>query len=427
MTTRTISTTDPESSSTNTCDQQETQPINPIHQGIPVTIHKICHRETGELLLTIDTSMTSATDLAYNSVALQGADFSGLDLTGFTFRHSDLTGASFHGATLRNTNLSHTDCSEVDFTGADLSGAYLHSADIRGAVFGNASLNQADFSHTVMDSGTDFTGAGFCRTTFYDAQSVYDAVWPSYSYFNDWIDNAYGLSYCSGCATINSSDSGYTTADEGFRCEDCGASYCDDCDEYYADLDYHREDAHSDDDEEDYCNCGCQGGGTIRSYSYKPRWVNHGLSPVKFGFELEVVGSRHHAGLVRVADPTEEVLICKDDSSIPGGGFEIVSHPMDLDWFNGNFDHSLIPNLRQAGMRTSDGAGLHVHVSRKAFSGNFHTLSWLNLIYRNSEAMTKLARRNSDQWARFHKPAKGELPAKARPTVTSGVGTATSL
>lgn len=375
--------------------------------------------------------LTGAVIHTYNSLPLHApyTDFSDADLQGLDLSRSVLTGCNFVGADLSNANLSSARCNDADFSSADLTCANLSNTNMNRAYLNSetelsgANLTQADFAQSRIWS-VDFSTTNSLRQAyFYGASGIDEASWPSSSWSSSnpyWFNDVYGVEYCHSCATVCSSDDGADTQDDGWVCEDCGYSYCDDCDENYRDLDSHNDNYHDQDECDDYCSCGCQGSSrNIRNYSYKPNWNLHGLSKTRFGFELEICGPERHAEIVTLSNPSGDTLICKEDSSIPGGGFEIVSHPMDLDWFNRHFDHGLIPALRNAGMRTSDEAGLHIHVSRDAFSAptraarNLHIMSWLNLIYRNSDAMKKFARRDSDRWAGFHKPMKGELRQKA--------------
>lgn len=99
---------------------------------------------------------------------LEGADFSGADLTETDFSalepgtatiasvpKSYLSGANFSGALLRETNMSHAVLDFAKFVGADLSGANFRDADVRGADFSGANLEGSDFSGAMI-SGAVF-------------------------------------------------------------------------------------------------------------------------------------------------------------------------------------------------------------------------------------------------------------------------------
>lgn len=388
-------------------------PINPIQQEEPPMTTLVIHDLDDPKIVVAELALP----ISVSYMTFTNADFRDLDLTGVSFRSCTFDNCDFSNAGLRN----------VDFYGSTHAGSMFHGTVLTNANFNRCTLSESEFDGANLRSarfecadleGASFAGADLHSTYFHSASYVRDASWPGTSWSSSnryWYTNTYGLDMCSQCAEITSSDDGCQTEDEGFVCADCGYHECYECGEYYYYIDSHNEEYHGDDDD-DYCCDECSGsrGGNIRSYSYKPFWNNHGIARTKFGFELELSGPRAASAHVLESDPNEEVLICKDDSSIPNGGFEVVSHPMDLDWFNANFDHNLLPKLKEVGMRTYDTTGLHVHVSRKSFTSNFHRLTWLNLIYSNADPLTKLARRESRQWAMFNKPNKGELPAKAK-------------
>ena len=79
------------------------------------------------------------------AVVLDGADLSGLILTGI-----DLSGASLRGATLHATNLMNGDLRGADLSGADLTEADLIAARLDGAVLTNATLREADLLGAVL-------------------------------------------------------------------------------------------------------------------------------------------------------------------------------------------------------------------------------------------------------------------------------------
>lgn len=215
----------------------------------------------------------------------------------------------------------------------------------------------------------------------------------------------------------------------GVPCTNCGNYefdgdyyYCDECDDYRC------------------TGCGpCSRYGRcrrnrrdsrVRCYSHKPEPIFKGdMSDVMMGLELEVAGSQR-----AICDAVEYVntecghLYVKEDSSIPNGA-EIVSHPQTLDWLNCNFGYrTMLSQLNSNGCDIpNDEHGLHIHVSRKSFSDRRdigevvpHKLRWLLFMSRNGEPLTKLARRESGQWAAFVPPRSGELLAQAKAPYYSG-------
>jgi hypothetical protein len=101
----------------------------------------------------------------------------------------------------------------------------------------------------------------------------------------------------------------------------------------------------------------------------------------------------------------EKYLYLKNDGSI--SGFEIVSMPATLEahklllpkeGIRGLVDYGL------SGWRSVDGngAGLHIHVSKNAFSHS-HLHKFQMFHYRNSEWLKKFAGRDSGRWASFER------------------------
>ena len=183
--------------------------------------------------------------------------------------------------------------------------------------------------------------------------------------------------------------------------------WCEDCGEYREGSCYE-------------CGYEC-GDGIIHPYAYKPdpiffpdmppislegincyRWPESGrLSPVSrqslayFGLELEVDSwdNDRLEGVKEFLAGTGGHFYAKHDGSLRSDeGVELVSHPLTLEaWrsFDG-FKNSL-EVLRQAGWRGWDvdghDYGIHVHVSRIAFSGSAHLLKFIMLFRRLDFAM----------------------------------------
>lgn len=151
------------------------------------------------------------------------------------------------------------------------------------------------------------------------------------------------------------------------NCVRCGALL------HYDDAYYHRDDP---DDEEPLCyTCysnyaGCR---AIQDYYYKPEPTFYGNGPRFFGVELEIDGagenSSHARRLLRIANDGAERIYCKHDGSLDEG-FEIVTHPMSLDYQLHQMPWMQICKESVSMGYTSHQAGtcgLHIHVSRLAF------------------------------------------------------------
>ncbi|MBE1467475.1 amidoligase family protein [Kibdelosporangium phytohabitans] len=200
--------------------------------------------------------------------------------------------------------------------------------------------------------------------------------------------DAHGSAYCSNCASSYGSCTACNTLVE------LGAYYCIDCD---------------DDEDDDEASTRIYG-----SY-YKPEPWFHGNGPLFVGVELEV--SIPYGKLEDAAELADDELgslgYLKEDSSINGQGFEIVSHPMSYGWAIEHFPWNLLDTLNDLGGR-ADFNGMHVHVSRDAFDGPCHLYRWLKFFYRNRPEVVTLARRESNDWAAFDEYARRSVKSYAK-------------
>lgn len=204
----------------------------------------------------------------------------------------------------------------------------------------------------------------------------------------------YGTRICRSCRVVN-------------------YSYCDHCGSNVRDNDYsHEDECRSDcddtccvdppdeDEDEDNGADGC-----INSYSYKPSPRFHGTAGYYLGLECEVSTADSSHDRLTIAESVNESLgnlgYLKSDCSITRG-FEIVTHPMSYAYALESFPWGMFATLRDRyGMRNSSECGIHVHVSRTAFSGPSHTYRWLKFFYRNSEPLQQLARRTGSSYSQF--------------------------
>lgn len=185
---------------------------------------------------------------------------------------------------------------------------------------------------------------------------------------------------CSDCA-----------GNEFWECANCeylirSGDYCGDCEEDYGEA---------------------EDSGEVHGYNYTPDPNFLGEGPVYLGFELEI--STPRGSLDAIASGVNAALnhgdwgYLKEDSSIAGAGFEIVTHPMSHDWSSRHFPWDILDDLKRDGCAANpDSNGLHVHVSRDGFSGPAHVLRWLQMFYDSRERVIKIARRNTDEWASWH-------------------------
>jgi hypothetical protein len=122
------------------------------------------------------------------------------------------------------------------------------------------------------------------------------------------------------------------------------------------------------------------------------------------GFELEVECTDGRDAYREGANLYEdsEIVYLKTDGSL-NYGFEIVSHPLTLDWAMENFPWDSLKMLEAKGFEawTTDTAGIHVHVSRDGFESESHQAKFVHFFIRNEVFLSWLAGRHSSRWAKF--------------------------
>ncbi len=147
------------------------------------------------------------------------------------------------------------------------------------------------------------------------------------------------------------------------RCESCGRIIHNDCTCWHNDLPY-CEGCFDDFEDE------------IEDYSYKPDPIFYGDSYLYFGVELEVdkggKDGENACTLKDMANYRHEHIYIKSDGSL-NDGFEIVSHPMTLDYHMNEMDwESVLHEAVNMGYRShqTETCGLHIHVNRDVFGEN---------------------------------------------------------
>lgn len=152
--------------------------------------------------------------------------------------------------------------------------------------------------------------------------------------------------------------------------------------------------------------------GLINSYSFKPEPVFYGAGPLFLGAEIEVATPYAERGSVAraAAEAFGSLAYLKEDSSI-SDGFEIVTHPMSYRYAIDQFPWDGLTALQEVGAQADDSTGIHVHLSRDGFTSPSHMYRWMKLIYRNRREVVRVAGRESDQWAPFHREARRNVKA----------------
>ena len=167
-------------------------------------------------------------------------------------------------------------------------------------------------------------------------------------------------------------------------------------------------------DDEPYCTaCYRNVMDGIHDYYFKPTPIFYGQGPRFFGVELEIDGAgedRDNAReLLGIANRENQLIYCKHDGSL-ADGFEIVTHPMSLEFHQNTMPWAEVMREAVSMGYTSHQAGtcgLHIHVNRDAF-GNTEGLQDVRIariLYffeKNWEELLKFSRRTQgqlNQWA----------------------------
>lgn len=174
-----------------------------------------------------------------------------------------------------------------------------------------------------------------------------------------WRYNAEGDSNCTLCTHCY--EYSYTA------CEDCGRLI-------------HNEDAYYEDgDDYPYCRECFEklNGDSIKNYSYKPEPIFYGSGNLFYGVELEIDNggetNSNAQKLIDIANRQDETIYCKHDGSI-NDGFEIVSHPMSLNYHVNTMNWiDIFKKAVKMGYRSHNTStcGLHIHCSRSAFGNDY--------------------------------------------------------
>ena len=202
----------------------------------------------------------------------------------------------------------------------------------------------------------------------------------------------------------------YRFATEEITCEYEGDIYCDSC---MNDINNENNDDNNDNDDNSYRG--------INSYGYHPTPIFHygdgtrNTRHVKtaenryepmMGIELETEqnGDEYLSKAVEyVQETASDLLYLKEDCSIRNG-FEIVSHPMTLDYLHNHATQyrDVLDYLRTNNYRAwhASNCGLHIHISKKSFKDAKHEMKFLFFVYHNKKALVKFAGRDT-HYARF--------------------------
>ena len=181
----------------------------------------------------------------------------------------------------------------------------------------------------------------------------------------------------------------------------------------------------------------------IHDYYYKPTPIFYGDDNRFFGVELEIDGagedSDNAAEILHIANAEQPMAYCKHDGSLDEG-FEIVTHPMTLDFhLHGMPWERIVEEAKKLGYTSHQAGtcGLHVHVNRNAFGEtevqqDAVIARILYFVEKNWEELLKFSRRTQsqlDQWAaRYgYKDQPKELLDHAKKSAHAGRYTSVNL
>ena len=145
--------------------------------------------------------------------------------------------------------------------------------------------------------------------------------------------------------------------------------------------------------------------------------LDNGLQRRHFGVEIEACDYASGDGYVDY-DTAEDAVFClfdpfdtkdglydiKDDCSLVGNHFEMVTSPMTMSLLKGLnwpdfFDALLANGYKQTDFNDYDKAGIHVHVNRKSLSHPFEAaVNALAFITENEDTIRRFARRARSNW-----------------------------
>lgn len=162
-------------------------------------------------------------------------------------------------------------------------------------------------------------------------------------------------------------------------CERCYNNYychCQRCGQLIS-----NEDLYYMDDEDDYGYCyDCYQNmisNPIKNYSYKPEPIFYGNGKIFYGIELEIDGGNEDSSnaqkLLDYVNQDNDYIYAKHDGSL-SNGFELVTHPMTLEYhlkevdYSGLFERAVAMGYRSHQTQT---CGLHCHVNRTAFGNTY--------------------------------------------------------
>lgn len=193
-------------------------------------------------------------------------------------------------------------------------------------------------------------------------------------------------------------------------CRDDNYTYCTCCERLI-----HNNNAYYRGDEDDpYCHRCYEelSNQAIHPYSYKPTPLFYGDGERYFGVELEIDGGGEDddnaTTILNIGNARYNHIYCKHDGSLEEG-FEIVTHPMTLEYHLHKMPWSdILQAAREMGYTShqAETCGLHVHVSRSALGDTYAEQDnviarILYFVERHWNELLRFSRRTSRQLQRW--------------------------
>lgn len=214
---------------------------------------------------------------------------------------------------------------------------------------------------------------------------------------------------CEDCSEVIRIDDSYSVRNITL-CESCfndNYFYCESCNELYHNDDYGR-DGMCQDCANDRDNA------FIYNYDYKPEPVFNTINGntdngFYLGFELEVDKGSDKTECseeINKAIP-KDTLYLKTDGSLGDEGFELVSHPATLEYYQSKFNfEKVLAILQKYHYRSHDTStcGLHVHISSDDIS-QLERVKIGMLIHTNEREFSIFARRSANNYSKFKQKA----------------------
>ena len=208
---------------------------------------------------------------------------------------------------------------------------------------------------------------------------------------------------CEHCGEYVYNNNTYTTDDDYTLCSYCyenETNYCEGCECTY----YDREGEYCEEREEWLCNdcyeehCNA----LIKDYYYKPDPVFKGKGKWYYGIELEIgkIKENKYELAEELLNEFEGLVYLKEDGSLDNG-FEIVTHPLTLEYLYNSKLFEKIEEIFRGRARAFNRGGMHIHISRSAFKNDKEFKKFFYFINKHKKFTSFIAQRESDRWAKY--------------------------